>query len=315
MNWTLWSLRVKLVGMTLSGLFVPLITPFAADGSVATEALAGLAHAALAEGATGIVALGTTAETATLTDDERTLVVEICARVCRERNAPLIVGAGTNSTAASLAALDGLRSGIAAALTVVPYYIRPTEAGVLAHFQHLAAASPVPLIVYNIPYRTGRTLGAETLLALANTPNIIGVKHAVGMIDDTTIELMASRPKDFAVLAGDDLYAAPLLALGAAGAILATATVATEAFAALVAGWRNGPIDEVRALGHRLAVLSSALFAEPNPTVIKAVLAARGRIPTAAVRLPLLAARDQTTAAALAALDHFAAHRAERSMR
>lgn len=290
--------------MTLSGLFVPLVTPFVADGSVAADALEGLAHSALREGATGIVALGTTAETATLTDAERGLVVEICTRVCREHNAPLIVGAGTNSTAASLDALGNLGSGIAAALTVVPYYIRPSEAGVLAHFRRLAAASPVPLIVYNIPYRTGRTLGADTLLALASTPNIIGVKHSVGMIDDTTIELMGSRPTDFAVLAGDDLYAAPLLALGAAGAILATATVATDQFAALVAGWRNGPIDAARALSHRLAPIASALFAEPNPTVIKAVLAAQGRIPTAAVRLPLLAADENSTAAALAALEH-----------
>lgn len=293
--------------MTLSGLFVPLVTPFAADGSVAADALAGLCHSALTEGATGIVALGTTAESATLTQDEQRLVIDICTRVCREHNAPLVVGAGTNSTAASVAALGTLGDDIAAALTVVPYYIRPSEAGVLAHFRHLAAASPVPLIVYNIPYRTGRYLGTETLLALASTPNIIGIKHSVGAIDDTTIEFMSGCPEDFAVLAGDDLYAAPLLALGAAGAILASATLATDQFAALVAGWRNGPIDKARTVSHRLAPLSSALFAEPNPTVIKAVLAAQGRIPTAAVRLPLLAADEHSTAAALTALENVTA--------
>ncbi|WP_194837244.1 4-hydroxy-tetrahydrodipicolinate synthase [Nocardia sp. XZ_19_369] len=289
--------------MTLAGLFVPLVTPFTADGALAADALAGLAHSALADGATGLVALGTTAETATLNAAERQLVVEICARACREHNAPLIVGAGSNCTADSIDALAGLSAEITAALTVVPYYTRPSEAGVLAHFRALAATSPVPLVVYNIPYRTGRTLGADTLRELAAEPNIIGVKHAVGAIDDTTIELMRTRPADFAVLAGDDLYAAPLLALGATGGILASATLATASFAALVTAWRDGPIDEARALSHRLAALSAALFAEPNPAVIKAVLAAEGRIPSPAVRLPLLPASAAATAAARAALE------------
>ncbi|MEV6560844.1 4-hydroxy-tetrahydrodipicolinate synthase [Nocardia sp. NPDC051756] len=290
--------------MTLAGLYVPLVTPFTADGALAADALEGLAHSALAEGATGLVALGTTAEAATLTAVERALVVEICARVCRERNGQLIVGAGSNSTAASIEAVAALSPHITAALTVVPYYTRPSEAGVLAHFQALAATSPVPLVIYNIPYRTGRILSAETLRQLAAHPNIIGVKHAVGSIDDATIELMATRPADFAVLAGDDLYLSPLLALGAAGGILASSTLRTGSFAALVAAWHEGRVDEARALGHRLAGLSAALFAEPNPTVIKAVLAAQGRIPSPAVRLPLLPASEAATTAALTALEN-----------
>ncbi|QLY33191.1 4-hydroxy-tetrahydrodipicolinate synthase [Nocardia huaxiensis] len=293
--------------MTLSGLFVPLVTPFDTDGTLAADALERLACDILADGATGLVALGTTAEAAMLTDAERTQVIDLCVRVCREHNAPLIVGAGTNATAASLEAVGRLRDGITAALTVVPYYTRPTEAGVLEHFRRVAAASPVPLVVYNIPYRTGRTLSTETLLALADIPNIAGVKHAVGALDDTTIELMAARPADFAVLAGDDLYAAPLLALGAPGAILATAIVATGAYASLVSTWQDGPIGKARDLSNRLAPIATALFAEPNPTVIKAVLAAQGRIPTPTVRLPLLPAEEASTAAALAALERLAA--------
>ncbi|QIS11656.1 4-hydroxy-tetrahydrodipicolinate synthase [Nocardia arthritidis] len=291
--------------MTLAGLFIPLITPFTAGGDLATDALERLAHEVLADGATGIVALGTTGEPATLTADERETVIRICANVCREHNAPLIVGTGSNSTAASHAALRDLDPGLTAALTVVPYYTRPSEAGVLAHFRSLAATSPIPLIVYNIPYRTGRTLGADTLVALAETPNIIGVKQAVGAIDETTIELMRRRPADFAVLAGDDLFIAPLLALGAAGGILASAAVATAEFADLIALWHKGSIDAARAIGHRLSALSSALFAEPNPTVIKSVLAALGRIPSPAVRLPLLPAGESATMAALALADEF----------
>ncbi|MGK8508145.1 4-hydroxy-tetrahydrodipicolinate synthase [Nocardia asiatica] len=293
--------------MTLEGLFVPLITPFAADGTLAADALERLAYEVLEDGATGLVALGTTGEPATLTDAERAQVVAVCARVCREREAPLIVGVGTNSTATSVAALAGLDRRCTAALTVVPYYTRPTEAGVLAHFRALAAVAPVPLIVYHVPYRTGLSLGAGTLLALADLPGVIGLKHAVGAIDDATIELMSARPADFAVLAGDDRFAAPLLALGASGAIAASAAVRTSAYAALVTAWRDGSVAAARSLGHRLAALSAALFAEPNPTVIKAVLAAQGRIPSAAVRLPLLPASDAATRAALAALAEFPA--------
>ncbi|WP_280453550.1 4-hydroxy-tetrahydrodipicolinate synthase [Nocardia brasiliensis] len=291
--------------MTLAGLFVPLVTPFTAENALAADALAGLAHSALAVGATGLVALGTTAEAATLTPAERARVIDICASVCREHNAPLIVGAGSNSTADSADALAALSGQIAAALTVVPYYTRPTEAGVLAHFRALAGGSPVPLVVYNIPYRTGRTLCAETLLDIAAHPNIIGVKHAVGSIDDATIALMGARPADFAVLAGDDLFVSPLLALGAEGGILASGIVATAPFTALIAAWRDGRVEEARVLGHRLAALSAALFAEPNPTVIKAVLAAQGRIPSPAVRLPLLPAGEVATAAALAEIELF----------
>ncbi len=283
--------------MTLSGLFVPLITPFTAGGDLAADALEGLAHAVLDDGATGIVALGTTGETATLTPEERHRVLDICAGVCEERGAPLIAGAGSNSTADSVEALASLQ--VTAALTVVPYFTRPSEAGVLAHFRALAAASPVPLVIYNIPYRTGQVLGVDTLRRLADLPNVIGFKHAVGAIDETTIALMSALPPDVAVLAGDDLYAAPMLALGAAGGILASAHLATGRFAALITAWRDGPPDLARELGHRLAALSAALFAEPNPAIIKAVLARQGRIPSPAVRLPLLPASDPAVAAAL----------------
>lgn len=285
---------------SLRGLYVPLITPFTDDGELAPEALEKLAHAVIDSGAAGIVALGTTGEPATLTAAERHAVLDIVARACRERGAELIVGAGSNDTAASARELRDLaaRPGVSAALTVVPYYTRPSEEGVVAHFTRLAADSPVPLIVYNIPYRTGRVLSAETLLRLARVPGIIGVKHAVGAVDQDTILMMAARPAGFAVLAGDDVFASPLLALGAAGGILASAHLRTAEFAALIAAWHSGQLEQARELGHRLAPLSAALFAEPNPVVIKGALHARGRIPSPAVRLPLLpAARDSVRAA------------------
>jgi 4-hydroxy-tetrahydrodipicolinate synthase len=286
---------------SLRGLYVPLITPFTNDGAVALDALEKLAHTVIDDGADGFVALGTTGEPATLNEDERRAVLDVCARVSRERGVTLIAAAGSNDTAASERALRDLasRPEVSAALAVVPYYTRPSQEGVVAHFTRLAAASPVPLVVYNIPYRTGTSLSGQTLLRLADVPGIIGFKHATGGIDAATIELMAARPADFAVLGGDDLYISPLLALGGAGGILACSHLRTVDFAALIAAWRAGEAERARATGHRLAALSAALFAEPNPVVIKGVLHARGVIPSPAVRLPLLPASVGAVRAAL----------------
>jgi 4-hydroxy-tetrahydrodipicolinate synthase len=289
--------------MSLTGLFVPLVTPFTPTDELASDTLESLAHAVLDGGATGIVALGTTGEPATLTAAERRRVVDICADVCAQRGAQLIVGAGSNATAASADVLTDLDPRAAAALTVVPYYTRPSEDGVVEHFRRLAAASPVPLIVYNVPYRTGTSLGADALGRIARIPNVAGFKHSVGAIDEATVAFMSTMPADCAVLAGDDLYVAPLLALGAAGAILASANVATRAYADLVTSWRDGPTDQARRLNNRLIPLSRALFAEPNPAVIKAVLSAQGRIPSPHVRLPLLPASPRATTVALEAAD------------
>lgn len=304
MNWTCTALQGKLAGMELilHGLYVPLITPFTGDGDLAPEALEGLAHRVLDAGAAGLVALGTTGEPTALTAAERRTVLDTCARVARERGVPLIAGAGSNDTAGSAAALRDLAAWpeIVAALTVVPYYTRPSEEGVVAHFTRLAADSPVPLLVYNIPYRTGRTLSGETLLRLAAVPGIAGIKHAAGGIDEATMTLMSGVPDEFAVLGGDDMYISPLLALGAAGGILACAHVRTAEFAALADAWHAGDATRARATGHRLTALSAALFAEPNPVVIKGVLHAQGVIPSPAVRLPLLTASPEAVKAALA---------------
>ncbi|MEU8540298.1 dihydrodipicolinate synthase family protein [Streptomyces sp. NPDC048717] len=292
----------------LSGVHVPLITPFTADGEVALESLEKLANELLAEGAAGLVALGTTAEVATLSADEKASVVEVAARVCREHGAPLTIGAGNNDTAASageLTALGAVPEAVAA-LTVVPYFTRPSEAGVIAHFTALAAASPVPLIVYHIPYRTGQELGVGALRRLGELPGICGVKYAAGGITGATVELMADLPDDFSVMAGDDIFLSPLLSMGAHGGILASAHLATGAFDRLVRTWHAGDAAAAGALGHRLARLSAALFAEPSPTVLKGVLHAQGRIPSAAVRLPLLPAAPESVEGALSVLDELA---------
>jgi 4-hydroxy-tetrahydrodipicolinate synthase len=272
--------------MTFSGVYVPLITPFDAAGAVALEALERLAFDVLADGAAGLVALGTTGEPAALTGDEQRAVVDVVTRVCRERGATLIVGAN------SVDAVRG-QAGADAVLSLVPPFLRPGADGVVAWFEALAAVSPVPVIVYHVPYRTGQLLPAATLRRIAAIPGVAGMKLAAGGIDAVTVELMAELPPGFSMLAGDDAFVAPLLTLGARGGILASAHLATGRW-----------VELVRTRGHDPALtrLALALFAEPNPTVIKAVLHAQGRIPTPTVRLPLLPASADSRRSALQAL-------------
>jgi 4-hydroxy-tetrahydrodipicolinate synthase len=272
--------------MQLTGVFVPMITPFDESGAVALPDLERLAHEILDAGATGLVALGTTGEPASLSPAEQHAVVAVLARVCARHHAPL---------------LGPPADGVSAALSLVPPFVRPGPAGVLAHFTALAAASPIPLVVYHVPHRTGQPLDAATMHAIGSLDRVIGVKYATGALDADVVALLADPPPGFAVLSGDDVFLSPLLALGASGGILASAHLGTDRFVALTRAWHDGDLPLARTLGHELAPLSAALFAEPNPTVVKAVLHAHGRIATPAVRLPLLPA---STTSLRAALEH-----------
>ncbi|GAA2900032.1 4-hydroxy-tetrahydrodipicolinate synthase [Actinoplanes cyaneus] len=271
--------------MDLTGIFVPMITPFDSSGAVACSVLGNLARDLLDAGASGLVALGTTGEPSSLTERERAGVVEVLARVCQQRSAPLIAD----------------HPSAVAALSLVPPFVRPGPEGVVAHFTALARTSPVPLIVYHVPARTGQSLDAATLRRIGALDRVAGIKYATGALDADVVALLADPPPGFAVLSGDDTFLSPLLALGAAGGILASAHVATDRFVALSDAWRAGDVVTARTLTHELTPLSAALFAEPNPAVIKAVLHAQGRIPTPAVRLPLLPASQTALRDALAA--------------
>ncbi len=273
----------------VGGLQVPLVTPFDEAGAVDLGALERLAEEVLDAGADGLVALATTAEASSLDEAERDAVVAVCARVAAGRGAALIVGAGTNDTRTTIARHEALAAveGVTASLAVVPYYVRPSEAAIVAHFQAVAARSPVALVVYNIPYRTGRGLGAQALLELAMTDGIVGVKQAVGALDADTLQLLAQAPGDFAVLCGDDAFLLPLLLMGGGGAIAASAHLCTERFAALIADASAGRLDGARTHAEALLPLILALFAEPSPAVLKAMLHDAGRIATPDVRMPL----------------------------
>ncbi len=289
----------------LQGVYVPLITPFAADGSVALDAIDVLCGHYLDAGCAGIVALGTTGESSALEADEQRAVIDRCAAVCAERGAQLIVGAGSNNTVKTVAAVEALQGtpALAATLIVVPYYVRPSEAGIVEHFKAVAAASPVPVVVYNIPARTGRNLGPVGMLELANTPNITGLKQAQAALDAETLEILAGSPADFSVLGGEDTLLFPMMLMGGAGTISAAAHLCTTRFVAMIDCGLAGKVDDGRAHAEALLPVIQACYAEPNPSVFKGVLHSQGLIPTPDVRLPLVNASRAAVDRALGAID------------
>ena len=290
--------------LSLRGVYLPLITPFASDGSVAVDAITSLCNEYLDAGAAGIVPLGTTGESAALTALEQRSVVDACSAVCVARGAQLIVGAGTNSTATTVSAVRELAGtpGLSAVLIVVPYYVRPSEAGIVAHFQAVADASPVPVVLYNIAVRTGRNLSAASVFEAAAHPNIAGIKQAAAGLDVDTLELLAGAPDGFSVLGGEDPFLLPIVLMGGAGAICASAHVLTSHFVSMIECGLAGKVDEGRAHAEALLPVVQACFSEPNPAVFKGVLHAQGRIPTPDVRMPLTNASQPAIDRALAAI-------------
>ena len=292
----------------LSGLWVPIVTPFDTDGEVDAPSLDRLARRLLRDGATGLVVLGTTGEPATLTSDERRRVVEICDAACREAGRGLIVGAGTNSTRGTIDELHHLTAGTSAiaALVVVPYYTRPSERAVVEHFVTVANVSPVPIVAYNVPYRTGRGLGSSALLDLGVHPRIVGLKQAVGALDVDTLDLLARSRSNFQVLAGDDAFVAPTVLMGGAGAIAAAAHMCTPMFAEMTASALAGDHVRARDLAATLLPIVTIGFSEPNPAVWKGALARQGQIATDELRRPMTPASPATVDRLLAALDEIA---------
>lgn len=281
---------------------MPLVTPFAGAGSVDTWSLERLARHCLDGGAAGLVALGTTGEPAMLSPEEQGTVLRLCRKVSDEYGVPLTVGTGTIGTESSVRLAAECAEIADALLVVVPYYLRPSDEGVLEHFAAIGAAVDVPLIPYNIPYRTGLTLRPDTLLRLLAEDYVIGMKHCGGAIDADTLTLLAGAGPDTAVLCGDDPYLYPMLQLGAAGGITASANLAPAAYAAMAAAVRTDDADTARTLHERLLPLVHALFAEPSPSVLKAALAELGLIDDPAVRAPLRRPSREPVERALTAL-------------
>jgi 4-hydroxy-tetrahydrodipicolinate synthase len=275
--------------LDLRGVWVPLITPFDEQGVVDIKAIERLCREYSLAGVSGIVALGTTGEASSLDAGEKQDVIDAIVRACSASGTRVIVGTGSNNTDSTIRATAALADtpGVVGALVVVPYYVRPSVAGIVAHYKAVAAVSPVPVVVYNVPTRTGRDLGAAGLLELADLPNIAGVKQAVATLDADTLEVLANAPEGFGVLGGEDTLLFPLMCMGAVGTISAAAHLCTERFVAMIECGLAGKIEDGRAHAEALLPVIRAAYIDPNTAIFKGVLHAQGRIPTPDVRLPL----------------------------
>jgi len=254
------------------GSFVALVTPFK-KGRIDEIRLKSLVDFHLENGTDGIVACGTTGESATLTHEEHRKVMEFVIKSAKGR-IPVMVGAGSNSTEETLALVaHAQKCGAAGVLLVVPYYNKPTPAGLYAHFKTVAKSTKLPIMLYNIPSRTGINLPAETVIQLVHDcPNIIGIKEASGSIDYAA-HLMNVLPSDrFTVMAGDDSLTIPLMALGAKGVISVIANILPQAMSEMCRAWTRGEAKRALELHRQMFPLMRALFLETNPIAIKSAL-------------------------------------------
>ncbi len=268
-----------------SGSLVAIVTPMRADGAVDFAAWERLLDFHLANGTNGIVVAGTTGEGATLLDSElRELTQRACAHV--KGRVPIIVGAGTSSTAATVERVRWLSElPISALLIVTPAYNRPTQEGLYRHFAAAVEATRIPVILYNIPSRTAVDLLPATVARLAQLPGIVAVKEGVAQTSRVR-ELVAACPKAFAVISGDDASARDAILAGAQGVISVTANVAPRGMSDMVAAARKGHAEEAERLDRSLAALHRNLFLETNPIPVKWALARMGLM-EGALRLPL----------------------------
>ncbi|WP_246987251.1 4-hydroxy-tetrahydrodipicolinate synthase [Halorientalis marina] len=271
---------------TFDGVFPAMTTPFHEDESIDFETLREHAQYLEAAGVDGLVPMGTTGESATLTHDEHIEVIEaVCAAV---DDVPVIAGSGSNNTREALelsersadAGADGL-------LLISPYYNKPEPAGMENHFRQIADAVDLPQIIYNVPSRTGRNIAVESAVNLASHDNIVGYKAASGDMNRITEVIERTREETFSVLSGDDAMTLPVIATGGTGCISVSANVEPERTCAMVGAALSEDMDRARDIHHELGPLFRALFMVTNPIPIKEAMAIRGHYDSARMRSPL----------------------------
>lgn len=277
----------------LRGAFTALVTPFTTDGAVDEAAFRRLVRWQVLAGIDGLVPCGTTGESPTLTPAEREWLIATTVEIVAERPSRdrirVIAGTGTNDTAATIAATHrAAELGADAALVVAPYYNRPDSRMLEHHFRAVADAGDLPIVVYNVPSRTGANVDAATFLRLAVHPRVIAVKEASGNLEQIA-RICRERPRDVAVLAGDDAWTLPMLAMGGDGVVSVASNEIPSEVVALCAAARAGDWDEARRIHERWLPLFLGNFqGAPNPVPVKAALTLMGLLETDAVRGPLL---------------------------
>jgi 4-hydroxy-tetrahydrodipicolinate synthase len=284
----------------LSGCWTALVTPFTAAGTVDESALRALVDWQIAMGIHGLVPVGSTGEAATLSAAERDRVVRIVVEQAAGR-VPVMAGAGSNDTQAAVAASRVMAAaGATQLLHVSPMYNKPPQRGLLAHFRAVADATDLPIVVYNVPGRTGSNVEAGTTLALAEDTRFVAVKEASGNLAQID-EIIRHRPEGFAVLSGDDALTLPVLLLGGDGVISVVSNATPAPMVALVEAAMRGDMGEARRRHAALAPWMSAAFCESNPMPVKAALHLLGRCENV-LRLPLLPVREEFLPSIRAAL-------------
>lgn len=268
------------------GTGVALITPFNEDFSVDYRSLENIVEYTLSNGADFMVALGTTSEAPTLSSEEKQEVLRTIIKVANNR-CPILLGMGGNNTSSLLQSMKNQDfTGVDGILSVVPYYNKPNQRGMKAHFQAVADNSPVPVVLYNVPGRVGVNLQASTCIELAKHPNIIAVKEASGNLQQI-MEILRDKPSDFDVLSGDDGITQPMMALGAKGVISVAANGYPDLFCKMVKSMLNNDVAAALPLHYRLLRMNNLIFADGNPAGIKCLLAYQNLCKNV-LRLPLV---------------------------
>ncbi|MFN7952331.1 MAG: 4-hydroxy-tetrahydrodipicolinate synthase [bacterium] len=267
------------------GNFVAIVTPFR-NGSVDEKALVALVERLIDAGAQGFVPCGTTGESATLTHEEHARVVSITIEAVRKR-VPVLAGTGSNSTAEAIRLTRHAKeAGADGALMITPYYNKPTQEGIFRHFEAVAKAVELPIVVYNIQGRTAINIEPTTMERLSRVPGIVGVKEASGSLGQVS-EVIERCGPGFDVLAGDDNLTLPIIAIGGRGVISAAANVLPREMTDVSDAALAGDLKRAREVHYRIAPVLRALFVETNPVPVKTALALMGWIPSEEVRLPL----------------------------
>ena len=285
----------------LKGSLVALITPMNQDGSINYEQLRDLIDWHIENGTDGIVAVGTTGESATLPVEEHLAVIEATVKHVNKR-IPVIAGTGANNTVEAIALSQAAeQAGADYTLSVVPYYNKPSQEGIYQHFKAIAEATSIPMVIYNVPGRTVVSMSNDTILRLAEIPNIVGVKEASGNIGKN-IELINSVPEGFVVLSGDDPTGLPFMLCGGHGVVTVAANVAPKLFADMCRAALEGDITTARRLNEQLIPIYNTMFCEPSPAAPKWGLSLLGKCKPH-VRLPLVALTEAGQAKVRAALE------------
>ena len=277
------------------GTGVALITPFKSDLSVDVEALENLVEDQISNGIDYLVVLGTTAESATLTNEEKQVVINTIVQANKER-LPLVLGIGGNNTAALVEELKTTNlTAFDAVLSVSPYYNKPTQEGIFQHYKALAAVSPKPLIIYNVPGRTSSNILPSTVQRIAKeVPNIIGIKEAAGDIVQA-MKLISLVPENFLVISGDDMITLPMVLAGGHGVISVIAQGFPEDFSNMVRLGLEGKVKEAYKIHYKVAPSIDMIFAEGNPSGIKSLLNSKNMVESV-LRLPLVPASEKLKA-------------------